>query len=80
MVIISPHAEATKKTLDLLKSLANNLDYWNFTEEKDGVKIYNNTIDSVVIVRGDATIIGHEFTSEQIACIATLPGARKICK
>lgn len=80
MTVTNPHAETTKKALDLLKSLASNLDGWNFTQEKEGVKLYNKTVDSspVAIVRGDTTIAGHEFTPQQIASVATLPGARKI--
>ncbi|KAG2202898.1 hypothetical protein INT47_008930 [Mucor saturninus] len=80
MTVTNPHAETSKNALALLKSLSSNLDGWNFTQEKDGVKLYNKTVDSspVAIVRGDTSIVGHEFTPQQIASVATLPGARKI--
>lgn len=80
MTVTNPHAETTKNAMVLLKSLSSTLEGWNFTQEKDGVKLYNKTVDSspVAIVRGDTSIIGHEFTPQQIASVATLPGSRKI--
>jgi hypothetical protein len=78
----SPHAQTARNALKLLKDLASNLDGWNFTEEKEGVKLYNKTVESssIPIVRGDVSLAGHEFNPKQIAAIATLPGARRICK
>lgn len=80
MTVTNPHAETSKNALALLKSLSSSLDGWHFTQEKDGVKLYSKTVDSspVAIVRGDTSIVGHEFTPQQIASVATLPGARKI--
>lgn len=78
----SPHAQAARDALNLLKELSSNLDGWNFTEEKEGVKLYNKTTgsSSIPIVRGDVLLEGHEYTPQQIATVATLPGARRICK
>lgn len=76
------HAESNRKALSYLKDLASTLDGWDFSQEKDGVKLYRKTVDSspVAIVRGETDLIGHEFTPQQVASVATLPGCRKICK
>ncbi|CAO3624072.1 unnamed protein product [Mucor hiemalis] len=77
---VSPHAQTARTALAQLKELASSLEGWNFSQEKDGVKLYNKSADNspVPIVRGDILLTGHEFTPQQIASIATLPGARKI--
>jgi hypothetical protein len=82
MTVTNPHAEPTRKALNYFKELASNLDGWNFTQEKDGVKLYNKTVDSspIAIVRGETVLAGHEYTPQQVASVATLPGCRKICK
>lgn len=82
MTATSPHAETARKALSTLKELSGTLDGWNFTQEKDGVKLYNKTVDSspIPIVRGDVLLAGHEYTPQQVASVATLPGCRKICK
>lgn len=76
------HAESNRKALSYLKDLASTLDGWDFSQEKDGVKLYRKTVDSspIAIVRGETDLIGHEFTPQQVASVATLPGCRKICK
>lgn len=65
--------------MDLLKKLTD-LDLWNFVEEKNKVKLYDNTTDSILFVRGDAKLEGHEFTPEQMATILTFAGSRAHCK
>jgi len=82
MTIVNPHAETAQKALALLKELSSTLDGWEFSEEKDGVKLYHKTDDSspIAIVRGETDLEGHEFTAQQVASVATLPGCRKICK
>ncbi|EPB90391.1 hypothetical protein HMPREF1544_02757 [Mucor circinelloides 1006PhL] len=74
------HAETTRKALSDLKQLASSLEGWEFSQEKDGVKLYRKTVDSnpIAIVRGETDIVGHEFTPQQVASVATLPGCRKI--
>ncbi|KAG2202899.1 hypothetical protein INT47_008931 [Mucor saturninus] len=61
--------------MDLLKRLTD-LDNWNFVQEKDKVKLYDNTTDSVLFVRGDAKLEGHELTPEQMAIVVTFLGTR----
>lgn len=79
---VSPHAQTARTALAQLKELASSLEGWKFSQEKDGVKLYNKSADNspVPIVRGDILLTGHEFTPQQIAAIAIMPGARKICK
>ncbi|CEP16870.1 hypothetical protein [Parasitella parasitica] len=82
MTVQNIHAETTIKALSNLKQLASSLDGWNYTQEKDGVKLYSKTVDgsSIAIVRGETDIAGHEYTAQQVLSVATLPGCRKICK
>ncbi|KAI9269621.1 hypothetical protein EDC94DRAFT_599423 [Helicostylum pulchrum] len=80
MTVTNPHAESSNKAMEYFKELASTEEGWNFTQEKGGVKLYNKVTDSspVAIVRGDIHIEGHEFTAQQIASIALLPGCRKV--
>lgn len=82
MTVTNPHAESSRKAMEYVKELASTKEGWNFTQEKGGVKLYNKVTDSspIPIVRGDVHIEGHEFTAQQIASIALLPGCRKVCK
>ncbi|CAO3626054.1 unnamed protein product [Mucor fragilis] len=80
MTIVNPHAETAQKALSLLKELSSTLEGWEFSEEKDGVKLYHKMDDSspIAIVRGEADLEGHEFSTQQVASVATLPGCRKV--
>ncbi|KAI9472316.1 MAG: hypothetical protein EXX96DRAFT_583616 [Benjaminiella poitrasii] len=81
MTVTSPHAETARNALARLKKLAEeSLDEWNFTQEKDNVKLYNKVENDspFVIVRGETFLEGHEFTPQQVASVATLPGCRVI--
>jgi hypothetical protein len=82
MTIANPHAKAAQKALSLFKEFSGTLDGWEFSEEQEGVKLYHKTDDSspIAIVRGETDIQGYEFTTYQVASVATLPGCRKICK
>jgi hypothetical protein len=82
MTVTNPHAEPVRNAMSQLKEYAANLEGWNLESEKDGVKLYNKTVDNspIAVVRGEVVLEGHEFTAHQIASVATQPGARKICK
>jgi hypothetical protein len=76
----SVHDEATNKALNLLKDLTANSDGWEFSSEVENVKLYNRQIEGepLPIMRGDTLLPGHEFTPQQVASVATLPGCRVI--
>ncbi|KAI8638892.1 hypothetical protein BD408DRAFT_446399 [Parasitella parasitica] len=80
MTLVNPHAETAQKALSLLKELSASLDGWDFSEEKAGVKLYRKADDTspISIVRGETDLVGHEFTTQQVLSVATLPGCRKI--
>ncbi|KAI9488733.1 hypothetical protein BDB00DRAFT_771944 [Zychaea mexicana] len=83
MVVIESsnrHAEASRKALASFKELAANLDGWNFSQEKEGVKLYTkSTGGPISIVRGDTVLkTGDKYTPREVATVATQPGCRKI--
>ncbi|KAI7895331.1 uncharacterized protein EV154DRAFT_457862 [Mucor mucedo] len=79
MTIDNPHAETIRKALDLLKEYTSNLDGWNLTQEKNGVKLYTKSDGSAFpIVRGETVLTGTSFTAGQVAAVATSPGCRKV--
>lgn len=81
MTIQNPHAETIRNALDLLKEYTSNLEGWNFTQEKAGVKLYTKADStSFPIVRGETILTGTEYTANQVAAVATSPGCRKVCK
>lgn len=84
MVVIESnnrHTAASRKALDYLKELSNTLDGWNFSQEKDGVKLYiKPESNGLNIVRGDAILKTDKYTPRDVATVATNPGCRKICK
>lgn len=77
----NPHSEKAHQALSELKQLASTTDGWNLTQEKEGVKLYNKTVDGnpIPIVRGDIVLEG-DYTVQQVLTVCTLPGCRKICK
>ncbi|KAI8968201.1 hypothetical protein BDF20DRAFT_894958 [Mycotypha africana] len=80
MTIENKHAEAAYAALTRLKELACTLDDWEFSQEKNGVRLYSKADESspIPIVRGDVVLQGHEFTAQQVAAVATLPGCRRV--
>ncbi|KAI7877166.1 Bet v1-like protein [Lichtheimia hyalospora FSU 10163] len=82
MVVIESnnrHAATSRKALDYLKELSNTLDGWNFSQEKDGVKLYiKPESNGLNIVRGDAILKTDKYTPREVATVATNPGCRKI--
>lgn len=76
------HAAASRKALEYLKELSASLDGWEFSQEKDSVKLYSKAVpDSPIpIVRGDIILKTDKFTPWDVAVVATQPGCRKICK
>lgn len=82
MANINPHVQTAQNALSLLKELSGSLDGWEFSQEKENVKLYYKPDNSspIGIVRGETDIEGHEFSPLQLASVATLPGCRKICK
>ncbi|KAG1138466.1 hypothetical protein G6F37_004766 [Rhizopus arrhizus] len=75
----NPHSEKARQALSELKQLSSTTDGWNFTQEKEGVKLYNKTVDGnpIPIVRGDIVLEG-DYTVQQALTVCTLPGCRKI--
>ncbi|KAI9320525.1 hypothetical protein BX666DRAFT_1204476 [Dichotomocladium elegans] len=82
MVVIESnnrHATESRKALENLKELSASLDGWNFSQEKEGVKLYIKSDPSGVnIVRGDAFLKTDKYTPRDVAVVATIPGCRKI--
>ncbi|KAI8365283.1 uncharacterized protein BYT42DRAFT_649208 [Radiomyces spectabilis] len=74
------HAEHTRKSLQYLKDLSASLEGWEFSSEKNGVKLYTKQVEGLAMpmVRGDTVLQTTEFTPRDVASVATLPGARKI--
>lgn len=84
MVVIESnnrHAATSRKALEYLKELSNTLDGWNFSQEKDGVKLYiKPESNGLNIVRGDAIFKTDKYTPRDVATVATNTGCRKICE
>ncbi|KAI8355088.1 hypothetical protein EDC96DRAFT_516251 [Choanephora cucurbitarum] len=80
MTVTNPHAESSKQAMHLLKQYASSVEGWTMTQEKEGVKLYSKQVDSssIPLVRGDTLLAGHQFTAQQVATVATLPGCRKM--
>ncbi|KAI8097452.1 uncharacterized protein BX664DRAFT_378237 [Halteromyces radiatus] len=74
------HAATNRKNLEQIKTLTADLSGWEFSQEKDGVKLYSKAVEgsSIPLVRGDYLLKTTEYTAEQVAVVATLPGARSI--
>jgi hypothetical protein len=77
---MAAHAESRQKSLTSLKQHLSNLDGWEFSHEKDGVKLYSKSVSesSIPLTRGDTLLPGHKYTPQQVASVATLPGCRSI--
>ncbi|KAI8389333.1 hypothetical protein BD560DRAFT_381326 [Blakeslea trispora] len=80
MTVTNPHAQALKDAMNQLKQYSSSLDGWHMSQEKEGVKLFSKTVDSssFPLVRGEAMLNGHQFTAQQVATVATLPGCRKM--
>ncbi|KAI8149039.1 hypothetical protein BJV82DRAFT_550385 [Fennellomyces sp. T-0311] len=81
MVVIEAnyrHAEAARKSLAAFKELAASLDGWNFSQEKEGVKLYTKATATGTIVRGDIVMKTDKYTPREVATVATNTGCRKI--
>ncbi|KAI8990137.1 hypothetical protein BDB01DRAFT_780138 [Pilobolus umbonatus] len=80
MPVVSPHHDKIRASLAQLKELASDLEGWHFSQEKNGVKLYQKHIgDSpFVYVRGETLLEGHEYTPREVLSVATLPGCRKV--
>lgn len=76
------HAATNRKKLEQVKALTADLTGWEFSQEKDGVKLYSKSVEgsSIPLVRGDYLLKTTDYTAEQVAVVAALPGARAICK
>ncbi|CAO3596108.1 unnamed protein product [Absidia cylindrospora] len=74
------HSSINCKKLDQIKALTGDLSGWEFSQEKEGVKLYSKTVEgfSIPIVRGDYLLKTTEYTAEQVAVVASLPGTRAI--
>ena len=85
MVIVESnhrHASASRKALENFKELAASpVSDWQFSQEKEGVKLYTKGDgSSITIVRGDITLkTGDKYTPREVATVATQIGCRKIC-
>lgn len=78
----NPHTEKAHQALSSLKELASTTDGWTFVQEKEGVKLYNKTVEGnpIPLVRGDIVVEGDQYTPQQLLAVCTFPGCRKICK
>jgi hypothetical protein len=76
------HSAINRKKLEQVKALTADLTGWEFSQEKDGVKLYSKSVEgsSIPLVRGDYLLKTTDYTAEQVAVVAALPGARAICK
>ncbi|CEI94583.1 hypothetical protein RMCBS344292_08792 [Rhizopus microsporus] len=76
----SPHTEKAHQALSSLKELASTTDGWTFVQEKEGVKLYNKTVEGspIPLVRGDIVVEGDQYTPQQLLAVCTFPGCRKI--
>ncbi|KAG0173704.1 hypothetical protein DFQ28_008297 [Apophysomyces sp. BC1034] len=74
------HAAHNRQALEQFKTLAASLDGWDFSTERDGVKLYSKTVPgaTIPIVRGDIIFKTTDYTVKDVASVATLPGCRKI--
>ncbi|KAI7854980.1 hypothetical protein BDC45DRAFT_556858 [Circinella umbellata] len=75
------HATTSRKSLAQFKELAGSpLSDWEFSQEKEGVKLYTKSDgSSITIVRGDITLkTGDKYTPREVATVATQSGCRKI--
>ncbi|KAI8343726.1 hypothetical protein BC941DRAFT_343159 [Chlamydoabsidia padenii] len=74
------HAALNRQKLDQIKTLTSDLTGWEFSQEKDGVKLYSKSVEgsSIPLVRGDYLLKTTDYTVEQVATVASLPGARAI--
>ncbi|ORX55098.1 Bet v1-like protein [Hesseltinella vesiculosa] len=74
------HADFNRKKLAEIKDLTGDLAGWEFSQEKDGVKLYSKQVEgsSIPLVRGDYILKNTDFTAQQVATVATLPGCRAI--
>ncbi|ORE18874.1 Bet v1-like protein [Rhizopus microsporus] len=76
----NPHTEKAHQALSSLKELASTTDGWTFVQEKEGVKLYNKTVEGnpIPLVRGDIVVEGDQYTPQQLLAVCTFPGCRKI--
>lgn len=75
------HAESARKALDYLKDLTSSLDGFDFSQEKNGVKLYSKKVEGsqINIVRGDTVLKTTQYTPRQLAAVANESGTRATC-
>ncbi|CAG8628524.1 6068_t:CDS:2, partial [Racocetra persica] len=75
------HHNSAIKALSKLKTLANDLNGWEFHTEERGVKIYvkEGISNTLPMTRGDAKIVG-KYTADDILSVISELEMRKICK
>ncbi|CAO3652916.1 unnamed protein product [Cunninghamella blakesleeana] len=74
------HSEFNCKKLEQIKTYTADLNGWEFSQEKDGVKLYSKEIagSPLPLVRGEYLLKTKEYTPQQVATVASLPGCRAI--
>lgn len=79
------HAKTVREGLEHFKSLADSLEGWEFSSEKDGVKLYTKDVpgNPLPMVRGDAVLQladPDQVPPMAMASASILPGCRKVCE
>ncbi|KAI9303078.1 hypothetical protein BJ944DRAFT_166078 [Cunninghamella echinulata] len=74
------HSEFNRKKLDQIKAYTADLNGWEFSQEKEGVKLYSKEVagSNIPLVRGEYLLKTKDYTAEQVAVVASLPGCRAI--